>query len=292
MIVLDKESKVPIYKQIYAQVKEQIQEGYIKEGERLYSTRTLASILGVGRNTVEKAYYMLQDEGFTTPTQGSGYIVNKLPDIYSKGLTSFVYPTPQRHNVKYDMINNFSEALLGDNDWRSCFMNTMDVLQSREIMDFSQRQGEEVLLELVASTLHLYRGVKCEPYQIILTSGQYYSAELIAGLFYPERYSVLLENPSSNVYRTVFGRSRFNISYIPVEEDGIATDELYKYTNSLLFISPTHQFPTGSELSAEKRKQILEWASHSGSYIIEDDYDSKLCYKSIRYYYKKILMKN
>ncbi|HAG04452.1 MAG TPA: hypothetical protein DCG28_03330 [Lachnospiraceae bacterium] len=280
MIIVKKNSEEPIYIQIYNQIKDQIEKGYIKTGERLYSTRALAQILGVSRNTVERAYEMLLQEDYLYVVRGSGYTVKEInPNyVYTKAMPK--KPKVEKKKVKFDMINNFSEALLGDNDWRKCFTNAIDVLQSREIMDFSQRQGEDVLLDLIAKSLHMSRGVNCEPYRIVLTSGIHYSMEIIGGLFEKEVFTILVEEPSTNAAKRVFKRLGFNIEYIPVEDDGIKIDELYKYTNAVLFITPVHQFPTGSELSTAKRRAILDWATKNNGYIIEDDYDSALCYKA------------
>lgn len=81
MIVLDNDSRVPLYLQIYEQLKEEIISGEILEGSKLYSTRTLATTLNVSRNTVESAYLQLSSEGYVTSKAGSGFIVEKLDSM-------------------------------------------------------------------------------------------------------------------------------------------------------------------------------------------------------------------
>ena len=81
MIVLDNDSRVPLYLQIYEQLKEEIISGQILEGSKLYSTRTLATTLNVSRNTVESAYLQLSSEGYVTSKAGSGFIVEKLDSM-------------------------------------------------------------------------------------------------------------------------------------------------------------------------------------------------------------------
>lgn len=63
MITLNDRSK-PMYFQIYMQLKEQIQSGKIKAGEKLLSKRKMAESLDVSVNTVEGAYSQLLSEGF------------------------------------------------------------------------------------------------------------------------------------------------------------------------------------------------------------------------------------
>lgn len=81
MIVLDNDSSVPLYLQIYEQLKEEIISGQLLEGSKLYSTRTLATTLNVSRNTVESAYLQLSSEGYVTSKAGSGFIVEKLDSV-------------------------------------------------------------------------------------------------------------------------------------------------------------------------------------------------------------------
>ncbi|HVB54820.1 MAG TPA: PLP-dependent aminotransferase family protein, partial [Candidatus Acidoferrales bacterium] len=40
-------------------------------------------------------------------------------------------------------------------------------------------------------------------------------------------------------------------------------------------MTPSHQYPLGTTMSATRRMQLLNWASRTGSWIIEDDYDSE-----------------
>jgi GntR family transcriptional regulator/MocR family aminotransferase len=46
------------------------------------------------------------------------------------------------------------------------------------------------------------------------------------------------------------------------------------------FVTPSHQYPLGSTLSATRRLHLLNWAQTSGAWIVEDDYDSEYRYET------------
>ena len=85
MIILDNNSKVPLYFQIYEQLKIEIISGEVIEGSKLPSTRRLSLLLSVSRNTVESAYMQLSSEGYVSSKAGSGFVVQNLDNsIISK----------------------------------------------------------------------------------------------------------------------------------------------------------------------------------------------------------------
>ena len=72
---LDHTSAVPLHRQIYQWVRRAILDGQLQPGQRLPLTRTMASELGISRNTASIAYEELQAEEFIERTVGSGTIV-------------------------------------------------------------------------------------------------------------------------------------------------------------------------------------------------------------------------
>lgn len=74
-IILSNESELPIYRQIFDQIQEQILSGVIPEGEVLPSIRKLAKELGISVITTTRAYNELESEGYIVSRQGKGSIV-------------------------------------------------------------------------------------------------------------------------------------------------------------------------------------------------------------------------
>ena len=67
---------VPIYEQLMEQIKSDIIQSELKEGEALPSVRTLAGELRISALTVKKAYDKLEEEGFVTTVHGKGTYVS------------------------------------------------------------------------------------------------------------------------------------------------------------------------------------------------------------------------
>jgi GntR family transcriptional regulator/MocR family aminotransferase len=87
-----------------------------------------------------------------------------------------------------------------------------------------------------------------------------------------------MEDPGYDGIRQIFINHGFKMNYIPVEDDGISLDKLKRTNTDLLYVTPSHQFPTGAVMSIGKRKELLQWAEDTDTYLIGDDYDSELRY--------------
>lgn len=286
MIYLDKTLKKPLYEQIYICIKEEILSGFLPALSTLPATRQLAADLKVSRNTVDAAYQQLVVEGYVTPLVGSGYTVNEIP----RSLPQSEKPRPNgtgtrrtaRSRVRYDFWFPLTEMQYFPlKAWRKALLDAMDRLDRRTEITYPDRMGDPALREALCGYLHRSRGVCCSPEQIFVSCGIQFNIELLLKLFDPQRCSVAIEDPGYYGVKNVLLANRFSLQPIPVEKDGLDTGCLSQTDAGLLYITPSHQFPTGTVLSIRKRLDILEWAEKSGAFVIEDDYDSELRYSSM-----------
>ena len=74
-ILIDNKSGIPIYEQIYSQIKAQIISGELQENEALPSIRQLAAEIQISVMTIKKAYDELEKEGYLQSRQGKGTFV-------------------------------------------------------------------------------------------------------------------------------------------------------------------------------------------------------------------------
>src|SRR5581483_3927898 len=79
--------------------------------------------------------------------------------------------------------------------------------------------------------------------------------------------------------RAVLGMG-IDVSYVPVDEQGLVVGELAASGAQAVVVTPAHQSPTGVVLSPARRHALVDWARHGGGYVIEDDYDSEFRYDS------------
>lgn len=285
MSLIDKNIRIPLYQQIYEAYKKQILSGSLECGARLPATRKLASDLAVGRNTVEYAYQQLEMEGYVTARVGSGYTVNDL-SLMDGGWQEKPERIPLRERekpkaVKYDFGSGRASTLLFPvKAWKKCLSESLYEESQSHSYFYPMLQGEYPLRKAIADYLFSARGIECSPDHIVITSGLEFSIERLLDLFAGEVPCVAMENPGYHSARIAFQRHGCSVIPVAVDHDGIDTEAVGKSGANLLYITPSHQFPTGAVLSIKRRIEAIEWAEKNDAYIIEDDYDSELRYNA------------
>ncbi len=285
MLYIDKSSGMPLYEQIYQALIREILSESICAGERLPSTRKLAEELSVGRNTVDKAYQQLTAEGYVQPRAGSGFVVNQIPlELGEKEQDSMTCPLetwdkpdppPARYDFAYGSVDN---SVFPYHTWRKSLNHALNAMEMADILPYPCRRGEPALRSEICRYLRRNRGVLCEPAQVVIACGQQHAMEIIANIFEQPDKGFAMEEPGYDGIRIVFINHDYRIYPVPVEKDGISLHALQGLNISLLYVTPSHQFPTGAVLPIAKRKRLLQWAEETDTYMIEDDYDSELRY--------------
>lgn len=290
MIHIDSTSNMPIYQQIYEQLKEKIMAGTFKEGDRLTSTRVFAKNFCVARNTVENAYSQLCLEGYVLNKPGSGFIVQSMNDH----LLSSVQQNDLVQESQYANLDRLSleepEVYLYDFQygnldipfpyslWRRFTTEVLLSFDAQRINSYNDKQGELDLRIEIMKYLQEARAVSCTPDQIVLCCGTQYALDMICKLFSDDGRKLAMEEPGYNGARTVFENNGFEIVPIPIQSDGISISDLERSSVKLTYITPSHQFPTGVVMPIQNRLHLLHWATQQNGIIIEDDYDSELRY--------------
>ncbi len=301
MIILDNDSATPIYIQIYEQLKEKIISGEILEGDKLSSTRRLSSELNVSRNTVENAYMQLSSEGYVSSKAGSGFVAENLDNsIISKLKRENItvakniildvnysfndnnsYNCDDGYNYKY----NFEYGKLSAQDfpmriWKRISNKCLSTISAEDMVSYSSSKGELELQIEIMNHLRKSRGVSCNREQIIVSSGMEYCLSLLCQLIRDDFHNIALEDPGYIGAKDIFINNGYNVTPISLEEDGINLDELENSSAKIVYVTPSHQFPTGTVMPIAKRLKLLDWAIRNNGIIIEDDYDSELRYNS------------
>lgn len=293
MLVLDKNIDKPLYMQIYDQLRDKIISGEIEEGSMLPSIRTLAKTMLVSRNTVESAYQQLYSEGYVESKVGSGYKVQKIEvknkcnsfnndykfcekdfqkQIHEQGVSKTT-----KYNFQYGRLDISYFPL---RTWRKLINKALLSNENGSITAYNERKGDFELRLQIMKYLLESRGVECNPEQIILCPGAMSSLSLVCQLLINDSVIAGVEDPCYDTAREVFKNHGYQVVPIQLEKDGIKLSELENSHVKILYITPSHQFPTGVVMPINKRLNLLEWAEKNNAYIIEDDYDSELRYNS------------
>ncbi|MFP8784644.1 MocR-like pyridoxine biosynthesis transcription factor PdxR [Planococcus plakortidis] len=282
MFQLQKQSSVPLYKQLYREIRTAITAGKIAVGTKLPSKRKLADYLQISQTTVELAYSQLVAEGFIEPRPRKGFFTMPVEELAYLDL-------PQEEPAILDVPKpsyayDFNPARIDTRSfpfptWRKTAREVIDE-ENHELLLAGHPQGDESLRVEIARYLYQSRGVVCEPEQIIVGSGTEQLMPLLIRLF-DKNLNFGFENPGYALTHSIFEHDDRQAFPIAVDEDGIDVQELDKTGVDIAYVTPSHQFPTGSILSATRRAQLLNWAAAKPErFIVEDDYDSEFRYTS------------
>jgi len=283
MFILNNNDPVPLYKQLYNQIREHVLSGKLPANSRLPSVRDLAAELSTSRNTVEGAYQELYAEGYIYSKQRSGYFVSVLDNdvaplsLSRKPRIQSHFPQPSSsytydfHPARLDPAS-FPTAL-----WRTCFLECLRE-NSRELSQYGDPQGDWGLRGNIQQYLERSRGVICEPDQIVICAGLQQSLDIVAHLLQESHSSVAVENPGYHLPRAVFRNNSFDIVPVAVASSGLDLDNLKSSNSTIVYVTPSHQLPMGYVMPVANRLKLIEWAESGGNLIIEDDYDSELRY--------------
>ena len=277
MYHLEQNSKTALHIQLFNQIKEDILTNY-KIDEKLPSIRKVASTYNLSKNTVESAYSQLVVEGYIDSIPKSGYIViqNSLCDFSSE------FPCKISNNYKEDeILYDFFPARLESSTfplkiWKRLFNKNIN--DSLDYGEYRNRQGEYELRVQIAQYLNKSRAVKCNAEQIIIGNGFISSISLLALLLNDKHSTIAIEEPGYHVVRKVYENHQYKIDRIQVNKNGIDTKALEQTESKLVYLTPSHQYPTGVAIPISNRLKILDWANRNDALIIEDDYDTELSY--------------
>lgn len=283
MIVLPRDSGLPLYQQLYQQMKQEIQTGALAPGEKLPSKRKLAERLGISINTVEGAYTQLEAEGFVLSAPRRGFFVletGQLPQEPPPQPLTLPARQPEMAPCLIDFSpSGMARAQFPFGVWRRLMKNCFNEYDE-QLLRRTPQQGDPGLRRAVASYLYRARGVRCDPEQIVMGAG---SDNLLFMLAYvlEQPWTLAVENPLYNHAHQLFARMGHQIQAVPVTPDGIDLGALPEKDRVLVYTTPSHQYPLGYAMPIGQRTALLRWSSQGADrYIIEDDYDSEFRYQS------------
>jgi GntR family transcriptional regulator/MocR family aminotransferase len=251
-----------------------IRQGRLPAGTLLPSTRGLAQELGLSRGTVSAAYDQLVEEGYLTTRPGSGTKVAEAPQRAQVPARPATTPATPRHDLRPGLpdVSAFPT--------RAWLASTRRVLTHArpEVFGTGDPQGRIELRNALADYLGRTRGVIASPDRIVITSGYYQGLGLLSGVLTASgTRTAAVEDPGHNHFREVVQRAGFTTLALPVDSHGARTEALTRRTGAV-FLTPSHQYPTGVPLHPGRRRTLCAWARSTGGLIVEDDYDGEYRY--------------
>ena len=302
-IRLDRQSKIPLYRQLAGQLKRTILLGELADGAVLPSERKFAEMLGVHRNTVIRAFEELKDAGLIDARRGSGHIVTfRLPELRSLAevpsravnWSSLIKDEYQDFQEEYDAIySRFSEGsgisfstgmppdVYSDEELASTIT---DVLKDGDLIPAltTPYQGDQELILQVRDYLRT-KGIAVETNQLQILSETNQALDFLLALLTSPGDSVIIEEPCSpDVYR-IIRLAGCECITVPVDHYGMTTDALPSLIEQkhpkFIYVNSSYQDPTGEILTLARRQKLLEISNRYRIPIVEDDAASELHYE-------------
>jgi GntR family transcriptional regulator/MocR family aminotransferase len=279
---------------LYGELRLAILEGRLGPGMRLPASRDFASQYGLSRGTVVSVFERLQDEGYVSCRVGFGTWVNRVaavqptrqttstpPAYIRRVISAYVRPKPFVDLVWPQEIRPFRVADPAVAEFPSELWGRIAAERSRNFRSWLKTGhdglGYRPLRDAIADYLRVSRGVRCGAEQIMIVSGAQQALDLLARLLLKQNDPVWMEDPGYFGASIAFGSVGARIIAVPVDEEGLSVSAGKKMCPRAkgVYLTPAHQFPLGVTMSLERRMAVLNWASRTGAFVIEDDYDSE-----------------
>ncbi len=277
-----------------------ILSGHLPVDEPMPSSRRLAEQLGVSRNTIVLIYESMVDAGYLVPMKRRGYFIapafHNPEDICtdvvqeeSAGAPNWRdrfrrCPSEERSIIKPNNWRAFEYPFIYGQvqheffpieQWRECARKSLSGSGGKDWIHDSVDSDDAALVEQVRTRLLPKRGIYAEPNEILITIGTQNSLYLLANLLCDRSTRVALENPGFRDAHSIFKMFDADIHLQPVDEEGLVVDERLQACD-YIYVTPSHQVPTGAELSVPRRRELMALASEHDAILIEDDYDADI----------------
>jgi GntR family transcriptional regulator/MocR family aminotransferase len=306
--ILDRSSNVSLQNQLREQVIAGVLNGHLPPEHKMPSTRSLAENLGISRSTVVIVYEKLSEEGYLQTQQRSGYRISPLSPNFIAFDPSVLKSSPAKskmvdwnsrleqtlaaqRNIKkpcdwrkyeYPFVYGQPDATLFPlADWRECSRQAMSELDMRDWTNDAFMEDDPHLVAEIRTKLLPSRGVFAEEEEILVTLGAQHGLYLVAAALVRPGMSVGVEDPGYPDMRNIFDWHGAHLVPLPVDVEGVEVNHGNAAACSLLYITPSHQYPTTVTLSEDRRQQLLSHASENDQLIIEDDFESETNYTSL-----------
>lgn len=284
---------LPLHRRLYEALRRAILEGKLSAGDRLPSSRDLAQDLGLSRNTVVAAMGQLTVEGYLVSHVGSGTFVHEQVPLAQGGrmMASKNPAPPTRLSQRGEALaHRYSAADLeiqpftpGPADFSAFAVALWQRLQNKHwrqagpsMLDYNDSGGYGPLRRAVADYLRILRSVPLDADQVLITSGTQQSMELCAHLLADHGETVWIEDPAYWGAVKAFTAAGLHLHPVGVDGDGMApSPQDERVPPRMIYITPSHQYPTGAVMSLARRQQLLAMAAQHQAWILEDDYDSE-----------------
>lgn len=286
---LDKNIDIPLYVQLYENIKKAIQNDEIEE-DKLPSIRTLAAHLDVNNVTVINAYKLLEQNGYVHSIKGSGTYIKRqslskrIPFTEDEDMNlmlSGILPI-SKNGINLASVSPAPDLFPID-EFKDVLVQVLDRDRGHAFL-YPEINGYRPLRESISDFIHENYNRTITPEQILITSGGQQGLDIISKSLIGQDDLIFIENPTYSGAFASFESRGARIIGIPMLNDGIDIDTLKdylkKYNPKYIYIMTNYQSPTTYSYSEEKKAALLNLAEKYDFYIIEDDFLTDLYFQN------------
>ena len=292
-----RDGHVEKWRWLYQALRSAIIERRLRPGAQLPSTRDLARQQGLARGTVTAAYAQLLAEGFAFAQTGAGTFVSTGPVAAARppatraprgaGLAArashalagvIAHGAPAAHARAFRVYEPALD-LFPTERWARTAAHVLR-RAPRALYGHGDPIGYLPLRRAIAEYVGAARGVRCVPEQVFITAGAQHALSLLGRLLLDPGDAAWVEDPGYPGVRQAWRAAGARLVPVPADAEGMRVAEGRRLAPHarLAYVTPANQFPLGSVMSADRRLELLDWASASRAWIVEDDYDAEYRY--------------
>jgi GntR family transcriptional regulator/MocR family aminotransferase len=273
LIELDRGSREPLRHQLERGLRAGIEDGSLRDGTRLPSSRSLAGQLGVSRGVVVDAYQQLIAQGFLLSRARTAPIVCAQENPPSA-------PPPQTSPFRFFLNPTAPDlSLFPRRLWSRAVIEALRELRDSELDYPRDPRGAANLRAALVSYLSRVRRVRVELDNLVLTLGFLHTVDLLCrALVLRGCKRVAVENPSIPDQSAIARSYGLEVDPIAVDDAGLVVEDLFQTEAEAVIVTPARQFPLGTVLSPQRRRALVSWARERNALIVENDYDAEFRY--------------
>jgi GntR family transcriptional regulator/MocR family aminotransferase len=291
----------PAHARIGERIRAAIASGALAQKARLPSSRTLARDLGVARNTVDEALSQLVAEGLIVRKRGAGSFVSSclpkpplpLPAARTAAKRSVVEARMSKRAIALQGYPGHYRPIRGvpftptlppseffpRKTWKR-LLNREAAKSGTAYWEYGASNGLPELREAIAAHATAMRGTRASSDQVIVTTSAQQAVELAAKVLADPGDCCWVETPGYQPVQHVLRAAGLEVVQVPVDRQGLIVEVGRKLRPRarLAYVTPSHQYPMGYEMSLARRDALLNWAAAEDAYVVEDDYDGDYRY--------------
>ena len=275
LVRLRRGGTVSLHRQLEQELRQAIRAGRLAAGTVLPSSRALAAQHALSRGVVVEAYEQLIAEGYLVSQPGGATRVAAVHAGPVPAATSLTEASTSRINFGYTRpdVTQFPRQI-----WLRSLRRVLNEAPS-ERLSYLDRRGAPELREALAAYLNRVRGTAADPERMVICNGFAQGFALVARVLRTRgATTIAMEDPGQVEARETTVVHGLRAVAVPVDESGIVVEALARTGADAVLVTPAHQFPTGAVLSAERRAELVRWATEGDRLVIEDDYDAEFRY--------------